>query len=87
MGSVSNCSGVLKHSAATGKINILTTNRTTTHMHNDELRNRFFKNSPGKIASLRKQNERNLIRHDFWKLPKNNYTKKPLNFTFQHFAV
>jgi len=31
MGSVGNCIGVLKPSAATGKINVLTTNHTTTH--------------------------------------------------------
>jgi len=54
MGSVGNCSGVLKLCAATGKINVLTTNRTTAHRHNDELRNMFFKNNPGKIASLKK---------------------------------
>jgi len=53
MGSVSNCSGVLKRSAATGKISILTTYRTTIHRHNDELRNKFFRNNPHKIASLK----------------------------------
>jgi len=35
------------------KINVLTPNRTTTHRHSDELRNLFFKNNPGKIASLK----------------------------------
>jgi len=59
MGSVGNCGGVLKRSAATGKINILTTN-CTTHRHNDELRNAFFKNNPGKIASLKNYNELNV---------------------------
>jgi len=48
---------VLKHSAAIAKINVLTTNRTTTHRHNDELTNMFFKNNPGKIASLKNYNE------------------------------
>jgi len=53
MGSVGNCSGVLKRSAETGKINVLTTDRRTTHRHNDELRNMFFRNNPGKIVSLK----------------------------------
>jgi len=57
MGSVVNCSGVLKRSAAIGRINVLTTNRTTAHRHKDELRNMFFKNNSGKIASLKNYNE------------------------------
>jgi len=57
MGTVGNCSEVLKRSAATGKIYALTANRTTTHRHNDELRNMFFKNNLGKIASLKNYNE------------------------------
>jgi len=68
MGSVGNCSGVLKRSAATRKINVLTTSCTTTRRHNDELRNMFFKNNVGKITSLKnykesqgKQNEPILI--------------------------
>jgi len=56
MGWFFNCSGVLKHSAATEKINVLTTSRTTTYRHNDELRNMFFKNNPGKIATLKNYN-------------------------------
>jgi len=86
MGSVGNCSGVLKRSSTTGKINVLTTNRTTTHKHNDKLRNMFFKNNPVKISSLknyngsqRKQNEPwyDIIDdYDFQKLPKNNYTQR-----------
>jgi len=67
-----NCSGVLKCSVATGKINFLTTDHTTTHRHNDELRNTFFKNYPCEIAALKndnksqsKQNESILIgRHE-----------------------
>jgi len=89
MGSVGNCSGVLKRSATTGNINVLTTNHTTTHRRNDELRNMFFKNNPGKVASLKNYNEarRNqtsaswydvTVDDDFRKLPKNNYTKKTI---------
>jgi len=39
------------------KINFLTTNHITTHRHNDELKNMFFKNNPGKIASLNNYKE------------------------------
>jgi len=72
LGSVSNCSGVLKRSAATGKINVLTTSHTITHRRTDELGNMLFKNKTGKTASLmnynksqRKQNELILIRRHF----------------------
>jgi len=51
MGSVGNCSGVLKRSAAT------VTTSHTTHRRNDELRNMFFKNNLGKIISLKNYNE------------------------------
>jgi len=83
MGSVGNCSGVLKHYAATGKKNILTTNCTTTHRHGDKLRNMFFRNNLGKTPSLknynesqRKQNEILIWRHR-WRFPeiaKNTYS-------------
>jgi len=48
MGAIGNCNAVLKCSAARGKINVLTTSRTTTHRHNLEIM--FFKNNPGKTA-------------------------------------
>jgi len=73
---------MLKRSAATGKINVLTTNRTTTQRHNDELRNMFFKNNAGKIASLKNCNESQHKQYEcitdddeFRKLPMKIYTK------------
>jgi len=64
MGSVSNCSRVLKCSAAVRKITILTTNHTTTHRHNDELRNMFLKNNSDKIAPLKNYNESQLKQNE-----------------------
>jgi len=48
---------VLKRSAATGKINVLTTSHTITHRRTDELGNMLFKNKTGKIASLMNYNK------------------------------
>jgi len=48
---------LVKSSAASGKINVLTTSRTTTHRHSDKLRNMFFKNIPDKLAFLKNYNE------------------------------
>jgi len=61
MYSVGNCSRVLIHSAATGKINVLTTNCTTTHRRNDELKNMFFKNNLGIIAPLKNYNKSQIV--------------------------